>query len=113
MDLVHRNFGIKNTCSEKDGWYPDGLIAKLRAIMKPKWFELFKTLDLASLAPHKLEEILEAITPGSNSLHISGLTSTSWAEKIADTIKDAEADAEDDGEVLEDSDTGSDYEIYD
>lgn len=93
---------------EKEGWYPDGTAKNLREIMKQRWFELLKGMDLSSFPQNKLEEILDITGPA-----IAGsIIGADW-NSLSKVNETHNLYSESDEETELNEEQNSDYEIFD
>lgn len=114
LEIVNYPGDIRQNVSDKEGWYPEGTSKRLREIMKIRWFELLRSMDLTSFSQEKLEEILEITTPVGSSPVIGAdwnSLSRSTSIKITETSSQINSENEDFKEGEEED--FSDYEIFD
>lgn len=115
LEIVNYPGGIRHSVSDKDGWYPEGTSKRLRELMKIRWFELLRSMDLTSFSQHKLEEILEITNPvGSN--RAIGADWNSLIRSSSNSFEINETSFQFENENLKDEkeeEEFSDYEIFD
>ena len=114
LEIVNYPGGIRQNVSDKEGWYPEGTSKRLREIMKIRWFELLRSMDLTSFSQEKLEEILEITTPlGSSPVIGADWNSLTRSTSIQITETSSKNNSENEDFKDDEEEEFSDYEIFD